>query len=248
MAEEKKGKELEEQKPAGLPARVSGKDGTVAGMEDIDPKEDIIMPRVAILQGLSEMVTEGKGVMGDLADSLSRENLGKELIFIPLFLFKTRVMFEVGEGLVMMSRDNLTVTMAVEKYTDKIGKPCNELPESQWNGKEAPLLSKVFNFPALNVAKMNEFPISVSFLRTGMKAGKTLASLVVRGGEDIFARKYKLTTSIEKNDKGTYAVPHVELAGRCTDEEYAIAKKWYQTLRVKSIDVDMEKEQPKFEE
>ncbi len=248
MAKEDKKKELEEKKDAGLPARISGKDGQIAGMEDIDIKEDVIMPRVAILQGLSEMVTDGKGVMGDLADSLSKENLGKELIFIPLFLFKTRVMFEVGEGLVMMSRDNLTISMAVEKYNDCIGKTCDELPESQWQGKEAPKLSKVFNFPALNVAKMNEFPISVSFLRTGMKAGKTLASLVVRGAEDIFARKYKLTTTIEKNDKGTYAVPHVELAGRCSDEEYAIAKKWYQTLRVKSIDVDMKQEQPNFEE
>ena len=240
-------KEVTKKDEAGAPARISGKDGKMAGAEGIDPKEDIIMPRVAVLQGLSEMVVDKKGEMGDVADYLSKENLGKEMTFIPIFLFKTRVMFEPGKGLVMMSRDNLVITMAIDEHQDKIGKPCDELPESQWNGKEAPRLSKVFNFPSLNVDKMNEFPISVSFLRTGMKAGKTLASLILRGGEDIFARKYKLTTSIEKNDKGTFAIPHVELAGRCTDEEYAIAKKWYQTLRLKPIDVDMKEEQPNFE-
>lgn len=250
MAEKKKEekKDLAKRDPAGVPARVSGDKGIAAGTEGINAKEDVIMPRVAILQGLSEMVVDKKGEMGDLADSLSKENFGKEITFIPLFLFKTRVMFEPGKGLVMMSRDNLTITMAVEEYQDKIGKPCDDLPESQWNGKEAPKLSKVFNFPALNIAKLNEFPISVSFLRTGMKAGRTLASLVLRGGEDIFARKYKMTTSIEKNEKGTFAVPHVELAGRCTDEEYAVAKRWYQTLRLKPIDVDLEKEGPNFEE
>lgn len=248
MADKEKDKKDMAKRSESMPARVSGKGGKMAGAEGIDVKEDIIMPRVAVLQGLSEMVTEGKGVMGDLADSLSKENLGKELIFIPLFLFKTRVMFEAGEGLVMMSRDNVTISQASDKYQDRIGKACDDLEESQWQGKEAPKLSKVFNFPSLNLSKIKEFPISVSFLRTGMKAGRTLASLIVRGGEDIFARKYKLTTSIEKNDKGTFAVPHVELAGRCTDEEYAIAKDWYQKLRLKSIDVDIEAEGPKFEE
>ena len=52
-------------------SRVSGEGGVAVGIEDADMKEDILMPRIAILQGLSELVTEGKGSTGDLADSLS---------------------------------------------------------------------------------------------------------------------------------------------------------------------------------
>ena len=82
------GQEVAKKEPVDGLARISGKDGKMAGTEGIDMQEDIIMPRVAILQGLSQMVVDGKGKMGDLADSLSKENLGQEIIFIPLFLFK----------------------------------------------------------------------------------------------------------------------------------------------------------------
>ena len=239
-------KDIEKKAPADLPARVSGK--APAGMEEVDMQQDVIMPRVAILQGLSQMIVDGKGNVGDLADSLSKENLGKELIFIPVFLFKTRVMFEVGKGLVMMSRNGLTISQASTEYQDKIGKSCDDLPEAQWDGSNPPKLSLVYNFPAIKVGRENEFPISISLMRTSAKAGKTLISLAAMSGEDMFARKYKLTTSVEKNDKGTYAIAHVELVGRCSDEEYAVGKKWYQSLRGRKIDVDMDEENPNFEE
>ena len=229
-------------------SRVSGEGGVAVGIEDADMKEDILMPRIAILQGLSELVTEGKGSTGDLADSLSGENLGTEITFIPLFLFKTRVMFEIGEGLVMMSRNGLTITQASEKYKDRVGQPCDDVPESQWDGSTPPLLSKVLNFPVLLNGKVNEMPICASFLRTGMKAGKILTSLIARSGEDAFARKYKLSTKMDTNAKGTYAVPVIELVGPCSDKEYAAAKKWHSRMREKTIDVDMENQGPNFEE
>ena len=239
----------ETQSPGALTnPRVSGNDGRAAGLEEADMKEDILMPRVAVLQGLSELVTEGKGVMGDLADSLSGENFGKEITFIPLFLFKTRVAFKTGEGLVMMSRNGMTITQASDEYKDRIGQPCDDVPEAQWNGTEPPLLSKVFNFPSVIVGKEGEMPICITFLRTGMKAGKILTSLIARSAEDTFARKYKLSTRDEKNDKGTYAVPVIELVGVCSDDEYAAAKKWYSMLRSKTIDVDMEEQAPNFDD
>jgi len=242
-----KGMEGTQDKEVATTSRVSGEGGRPAGMEDADMKEDILMPRVAVLQGLSELVTEGKGSMGDIADSLSGENLGKEITFIPLFLFKTRVAFKTGEGLVMRSSNGLTITQASEEYQDRVGQPCDDIPESQWDGKNPPLLSKVFNFPSLIVGKEKEMPISVTFLRTGMKAGKILISLIARSGEDAFARKYKLSTKLEKNEKGTFAVPVIELVGVCTDAEYAAAKKWFTTLRGKSIDIDMEENTPDFD-
>ena len=262
MAEEKKKKvdkaeepKVEDQvvaetqsKDVATSSRVSGEDGRAAGLEEADMKEDILMPRVAVLQGLSELVTEGKGVIGDLADSLSGQNLGKELTFIPLFLFKTRVAFKAGEGLVMMSRNGMTITQASDEYKDRIGQPCDDVPEAQWEGTNPPLLSKVFNFPSVIIGNEGEMPICITFLKTGMKAGKILTSLIARSAEDTFARKYKLSTKIEKNDKGTYAVPVIELVGVCSDGEYAAAKKWYSLLRAKTIDVDMEEQSPNFED
>ena len=108
------------------PLRKSGE--KPAGFEEVDMQQDIILPRLLILQGLSEIVTEGGGQAGDLANSITKEIYGEDIEFVPLFCFKTKVMFEVGLGLVMMSRNGLTITMASEEYQEYVGKPCDETP------------------------------------------------------------------------------------------------------------------------
>lgn len=237
-------KDLEKKQPAGVLARISGE--KPAGLEEVDLKEDVIMPRVAILQGLSQLVIDKRGGMGDLANSVTKEVYGASIDFIPLFLFKTRVMFEVGKGLVVMSRDGITVSQASEEYQEYIGQQCLDLDLCQWQGGEPPRLSLVYNFPSVIIGRIKEFPISVSLMRTSAKAGKNLISMAMMGGEDIFARKYKLSTELQKNEMGTFAVANIELLGRCTDEEYAIAKNWYSMLRGKAVEVEMEEEQPNF--
>ncbi len=247
MEEEKKevneetNKELTPKEPTPV-SRVSGKEGAPLGMEEVDMQTDIQMPRIAILQGLSEMVVDGKGQIGELADSLSKEVFGKEMEIIPLFLFKSRLMFLAGQGAVLMSRNGLTITQASAEYEQYLGKNCDELPESQWQGAEPPKLSMVYNFPCLKVDRLNEFPISLSLMRTSTKTAKTLISLAMMSGEDIFARKYRLSTENTKNDKGTFAIAKIELAGKCTDEEYTIAKGWYKKMRGRGIDINMEEE------
>lgn len=238
-------KELQKKEPVDVAIRKSGE--APVGFEEVDLQNDIIMPRVALLQGLSKMIIEDKGKIGDLANSLTKENFGKTLDFIPLFLFKTYVMFEPGKGLVMSSRNGLTITQASPDFADYIGKSVNELPEAQWDGRTPPKLSLVYNFPSLIVERTAEFPISLSLMRTSAGAAKNLISMARFTGSDIFDRKYRLGTSIESNDKGTYSVATIELLGKCSDEEYASAKKWYGLLRGKKIDVDMDEESPNFE-
>lgn len=229
----------------GIPARISGE--KAAGFEEVDMQQDIIMPRLAILQGLSGLVVEGKGKMGELANSVNKEIYGESAEIIPLFLFKTRIMFEKGRGLVLLSRDALTVSQTAEGYEEYLGKHCEDLDECQWHGKEPPQFSLVYNFPSLLVGRLREFPISASFLRTGAKAGKTLISMAVMAGEDMFSRKYRISTEMQKNiDNQVFAVPVIELTGRCSDEEYTAARKWYSNLRGKPVEVEMEQEQPEY--
>ena len=227
-----------------VPMRVSSQDGVAAGFDEVDPQKDIIMPRLAVLQGLSGMVSDGKGVMGDLANSLTKENLGKEVSFIPLFLFKTRVQFEPGRGLVMSSRDNFVVTFAKDEFEEFIGRDVDEVPGSNWEGKTPPKFHEVFNFPVLLVGRENEFPVCLSMMRTAAKAAREFISMARTANEDFFARVYKITTHIEKGEKGTYAVPSIELVGRCSDEQYEAALVQYKSIykRKEDIAVDIEEE------
>jgi hypothetical protein len=202
------------------------------------------MPRLAILQAMSEMVADGKGKMGDIANSLTKENYGAEVDFIPLFLFKTRVQFEAGKGLVMMSRDNLTVTFAKEGFEKYVGMDVEEVPGANWVGKTPPSFHEVFNFPALIVGKENEFPVCLTMMRSAAKAARDFISMARTANEDFFARIYKIRTKIEKGEKGTYAVPTIELVGRCSDDQYKIALAQYRSVykRKEDLAVDLGEE------
>ncbi len=241
--ENEKSNAVEKQKNA-VTSRISGKDNLPAGFDDVDNQTDLKMPRLAILQALSKLCTEGKAHMGQLANSLTKEVLGEKIDFIPLFMFKTRAQFEIGRGLVMMSKDNIKVTMGLDEFAQYIDKPVEEVPGVNWEGDQPPVFQLVYNFPVLLIDKINEFPISLSLMKTAAKAAQSLLSMARYSGEDIFARVYTLSIKVENNDKGTYAVPVIEFKRRASDEEYELSKKWFDNLyrRKENIAVDLTEE------
>ena len=243
---EDKGKELEEKKD-NLPMRTSGEGGAPAGFDGIDKQQDIVMPRLVILQGLSKMVIDGKATVGKIANALTKEVYGDEFIFIPIFLFKTRAKFSQGQGLVCMSRDALICSFNNDETHDP-DDDCLACSDGKWtkeNQKDTgPECSLVYNYPVLNVANLKQFPVSISLMRTSIKPAKQLNSMLLFTGEDAFASKVKLTTEKKDGKKGVYFSPVFEMAGKATDEEYAIAKKWFGTLKKKTIEVNLEEEAP----
>lgn len=240
MSEKKDLKKKDEAMP---PARVTG--NGPAGFDDFDDG-DIKMPRLAILQALSEQVTEGNGKMGQLANTVTKEILGDSVEIIPLFMFKTRVQFEIGKGLVMMSRDNQFVTMGKDGFEQYIGQPVDQVPGAAWTGKTPPSFHVVYNYPVVIVTQMGSFPLMLSLMRTGAKAAKDLNSMAKFSNEDMFAQVYNLHTIVDKNDKGSFALPKIQFVRKATDEEYATAGNFFKSLyhRKEDIDVDLTTEEP----
>ena len=223
---------------------VSGPKGQASGLEDIDMQTDIRIPRVAILQGLSRLVSEGKGQVGDLTNALTGEIIGKTFDFIPLFVFKSRVKFIVGQGSVCMSRNALTSTFGDEENGGyPKGTNCIECQDAAWHGQEAPLCSMVYNFLSLNAENLNEFPIVLSCMKSATKEAKTLLSMIAFTGEDSCARIYRMKTEKKENEKGVFFLPKFELVRRVTAEEYQAAKMRRDALREKSIEVEFDSEE-----
>ena len=241
-----KDKDLEVKKEGAIVPRISGEKNLPAGFDEIEAG-DIKIPRLSILQGLSETVISGNAKMGQLGNSLTKEVYGDEVDFIPLFMFKTRAQFDIERGLVMMSRDNETVTMAIDEFAEYLHKPIEEVPGSNWDGDQPPTFSVVYNFPVLLIGKLHIFPISLSLMRTAVKVAKELLSMARFSGEDMFARVYTLKSEIVKGDKGTYAVPIINFSRRCEDDEYAVAKKFFDMLYRRKKDIDVELEEEKTE-
>ena len=242
MSEEKKNQDLEK-KENNVPApRVSGDlvggSQAPAGFDSIEDG-DLKIARLGVVQGLSQVAIDGKAKMGDIFNNISQEIYGASVEIIPLFMFKTRAQFDVERGLVMMSRDNIKVTMAIDEFAEYLDKPVEEVPGAAWDGDEPPMFCQVYNFPCLLVGQAFVFPLSLSMMKTAAKIAKTFLSMARYSGEDMFARVYKVSSKIVKGSKGTYAVPVIEFARRCTDQEYAIGKKFFEAMYKRKHDIEV---------
>jgi hypothetical protein len=245
-SEEQKKQEIVKEKEQPL-SRVSGKDGMPLGFDQMDKQADVQMPRLAILQGLSKIVMDGKATVGKIANALTKEVYGDEFNFIPLFLFKTRAKFTTGKGLVCSSRNAFTCSFNNDE-THEMGDDCLACSDAIWTKENqkanGPACSLVYNYPVLNAANLKQFPVSISLMRTALKPGKQLNSMLLFTGEDFFSSKIRLTTEQKKGEKGIYFLPVVAMLGKVTDEEYIIAKKWFEVLHKKTIEVDLQEEAP----
>ncbi len=248
---DKKKSDLAKTNAGSVPARISGgKEGEAsqpAGFEGIE-KGDIKIARLGLVQGLSQICVDGKATMGKVFNNISQEVYGDSVEIIPLFMFKTRAQFDIERGLVMMSRDNITVTMAIDEFSDHIGKPVEEVPGAGWEGDKPPTFCLVYNFPCLLVNQSFVFPVSLSLMKTAAPVAKTFLSMARYSGEDMFARVYKVSSTIVKGKKGTYALPVIEFMRRCTDEEYTLGKKFFGELYKRKADIDIELEEEKVSE
>ncbi len=222
------------------------------GFENME-KGDVQMPRIKLLQALSpEVQEEGSelkaGTMVHSADpSIS---FGKEVEFIPLGFFKSRMWWKdqkEGGGQECVALDGRTARSP--KGQDAEGKPtqnCAECTFKDWNNEaendddKKPKCTSYMNFPAL----VNGVPIALSFERTKLEAGRkllTLAQLLGGGGHAIYAGKYKLKVKQDKNNAGqNYFNFSIESAGYVNEEEYGVCKKLAATFKDRRVQVEVE--------
>lgn len=184
--------------------------------EDISAN-DIIMPKLWAMQGLSELVSEGKAKMGDLIDSLTGEILGgfsKPVRFVPIefkkLWYRTR-----GRELIEV----LPVT------------PENEhIPFEDVGGIKN---SRSIIFYGL--IGDSQLPYMINFKGTSFVEGKKLLTMafvlskMAKKNATDFA--FKIGTRKESNDKGTYAVYTIEKDGASTESEQELASMWIETIR-----------------
>lgn len=253
----KQKKDLELKKDNVPALRVSGgkigEENQPAGFEGIE-EGDIKIARLGVAQGLSQVVNEGKAKMGDIFNNISQEVYGDSVEIIPLFMFKTRAQFDVDRGLLMMSRDNIKVTMAIDEFEQHLDKPVEEVPSSvegvkaiDWDGKNPPEFCLVYNFPCLLVGQAFVFPLSLSMMKTAAKVATNFLSMARYSGEDMFARVYKVSSRIIQEGKKTYAVPVIQFARRCTDQEYALGKKFFEAMYKRKADIEVALEEENTE-
>lgn len=206
---------------------------------------DFIPPRVKICQQMSQEVADEKAKPGEFFNTLTGENYGKELSFIPIQPFKQRILlvrderrpqieatlgFPIeGTGLQCRSYD-------MQTGVGSPGGDCATCPLSKWDGSIPPPCTETYN-----VAGITEYGelIILGFQKSSAKVGKRLFSMLRLTSEAPWSRVYTAKTRAEKNDKGNFFVPDItKSADVPAPELLKVAANWATQLSGIRIDVD----------
>jgi hypothetical protein len=208
---------------------------------------DFIPPRVKIVQAMSAEANAEKDAakVGDLVNTLTGENYGDALDFIPLQTFKQRILLvrderrpaiEQALGTPISDGNGLKCrSFDMVKGTGEPGILCESCPLAQWDGGTPPLCTETYNVAAMtNLGDL----IILSFAKSSAKTGKRLFSMLRMSHEKPWTRIYAMHTRKEKNDRGQFAVPDVKVTGVKTPPELIrVASEWARQLAGVQIDV-----------
>jgi hypothetical protein len=208
-------------------------------------REDQMIPRLKLMQGLSPEVQEGIAKYGDLVNSLSKENYGKAVRVVPVVWWKSRIYWrdrKEGGGIMCRSFDAVKGTV----YGD-----CEACEYKNWtveDGQQVP--SKCVGiFNVLCCLPDKEIPelVVASFLKTSFKQGKQWVNLMNYKNTDLFNYTYELGTESVSNDLGTFNVlRYKDLNQPSSDEVYRICSGFFEQFSdLSTIKVDeVEEEEP----
>lgn len=202
-------------------------------------KDDLVIPRAALLQALSPEIVDsmstpdGKDLKtGMVINSLTREILPD--VFVPVFYFPTWVRFNPRDPKALGYDPAFGAGDVIWRSNDRNDPRVQE--EAKFGpGGETPLATMFMNF--FSYFPGVAMPVVVSFSKTSIKSGKRLLSLARFSGVNMFGQKYKLGVKKEQNDKGTYFVFTVDLAGKLaeSDADYKAAEAYWETFHAKPI-------------
>jgi len=225
---------------------------TGRGFEDMD-RDDLIVPYVKIMQPLSPEVQDDdvKAKQGDLLNSLSKNNYGTTIKFIPIMFRKRRIKWiprDEGGGMDCASIDG-KIPDTGEMYSSH----CLTCEHRQWHGDNPPECDLIYGFPAivLGAEQANKLVI-ISFTRTSFSAGKKLLNQMRFAGGDMFGRPYEVSTKKENKKDGnttyTYYVLTAQPAGELKPEELKEAEGYYNLLQESVVSYHEEDTSPESDD
>ena len=209
------------------------------GFEDEDA-DDMIIPRVKVIQMLSPERKEGIANEGDIINSLTKEKLnGKK--FIPVFKFNNNIWWAArsdGGGILCMARDG-----KMGQTNDGMTKMCAQCRKCEFDntkqGREAiPVCTKFINF--FGFFEGERMPIILSFGKTNYNEGKKLYSLAKVTMQNIWNHAYVLDNKTMAKNGNEWDIITVSPAGATSDEDRAFATGLYKQFRTSILNFDLE--------
>ena len=234
----------------------------IPGLEGIE-SDMIMIPRLKLVQKMSEEVDEYEYKPGSLINSVDKEVIMEfskssenTITVIPVKVFRNRIKFipvDDGGGMTCQAQDG-------KNGVGDPGGKCMMCPHSQWQKDEKenlpPACTEFLNVFVLVRGYDFIFPLVLSFGKTSYKTGKKFINLFLmasqRTQKSPWHLAYKLGVKPETSDAGTYHVFTIAPGGKSDDEEILTAENAYKFLMETEVqvhtDIDMAKDESSVEE
>lgn len=191
--------------------------------------EDLLIPKVLLMQAISKAVKDRKAHAGDFYHSLDEVVIDKPIEFLAIGMFRQIVTYE--NKLKVKSEPwsfELEQQLLKEGFfqKDPVIKAGVTVTKS--------VSQNYYIILTKDIEDMTPFPMVVTFVKTSFKAGKQLATHIYRleeFGAKPWAKTFKLGVAEEKGDNGEYFVFNVLPGQKATEQQIAVAEKWANRLK-----------------
>jgi hypothetical protein len=208
--------------------------------------QDLIVPKILAMQGLSKQVAAGEAVMGEFRNSVTGECMGslkQPLAFLPFYMQRNFVVMKLTNGKWKFVRQ-VPLTAANDDHPFEVVTAAGE--QEKWY--------RAYDFFVLLPNEIEEgraLPYILTFRSSSLRAGKKLNKIMYM--DNLKAGGYPASMFIElsgektTNDKGTFVVMDVKPTEKATKEAITEAFKWMKTVtknsaRIKVDHSDLEAE------
>lgn len=201
--------------------------------------EDLVLPKVLVVQPTSKMIQKYEAVPGELRSTLDGKRLakkGEKLTFVPFKLFDTWIHSRWAGG--RWEFDSITPRKTGDTY---------EYEEKDTSGTPTAKHERAINAYVLLPSEIDSggaLPYCITFkgAKTFQEGRKfvTLCKQLKMMNLPPASRTFSVRTEMTTNDKGTFATLVVEQGDKTTDAQMGAAYTWYQEVQAKgdSVKVD----------
>ena len=220
---------------------VANQTGMPLGFED-DDANDMIIPRVKVIQTLSPERKDKIANEGDIINSLTKDKLNGK-VFIPVFKFNNNIWWRDrsdGGGIRCIARDGKLGTMS--DGTNLVCASCKRCEfDNTKQGKESlPTCTKYINFFGFFAGE--RMPVILSFAKTSYNEGKKLYSLAKVTMQNMWNYGYTLNEKLQAKSGNEWFICVPSAAGPTNEEDRAFGMSLYKMYResIQNLNFDMD--------
>lgn len=204
------------------------------GFESGIDRDSIVIPRVKLLQGLSDEVKQDPKTYsaGMIINSVTKETLPAG--FIPLAQMPTSWIY-------FNPRDKKHKNFVPDFGPGDVVWQCADPNDprvkehGEWKGDDPPAATEYMNFLCYFVGF--PIPLVLGFAKTSFGSGKSFFTMALGFGGAMYSRKYELSALAKNKSGNDFFILSVRAAGKCDEDELEIGKMLYDVFAPKLKDL-----------